>query len=79
MYKKIPRAQINMSAQGISKPKMSKADKYFIRGFACCLSNAISLEDWRPSQIGGGITVFDMRIAGVEESDIRIIERSLEE
>lgn len=74
--KSIPKVGFNMSVQGRSKPKMSKADRDFIRGYAACLSAAVSLEDWRPSQIGGGISVLDMRVAGVEDRDIKIIDRA---
>lgn len=53
---------------------MEQHQKDFIRGFACCLANAISLEDWRPSQIGGGITIEQMIEAGVDKADLKTIK-----
>jgi hypothetical protein len=55
---------------------MEQHEKYFIRGFACCLANAISLEEWRYSQIGGGITIEQMIEAGVDKSEIKTIKNS---
>ena len=53
---------------------MDEETKAFTRGFACCLANAIRLEDYRPSQIAGGITLDLFRKAGVDESDLKVIK-----
>lgn len=72
--KRITGMTFNMDQSGRAKPKMSKSDKDFIRGFACCLANAINLEDWRYSQIGGGVSILDMEMAGVDEQDLKTIK-----
>lgn len=73
---RIPKSTFNMKVSGRAKPAMKKADRDFIRGYACCLANAINLEDWRFSQIGGGISIADMELAGVDAGDLKTIINS---
>lgn len=77
MKKKVTRVKgmtFDHSNRGPYRPRMSEAQKNFIRGYACCLANAINLEDWRYSQIGGGVTIAEMEMAGVEPSDLETIK-----
>ena len=53
---------------------MNKTEKAWIRGYTCCLANAINLEDWRYSQIGGGLSIEEMESAGAEANDIETIK-----
>jgi hypothetical protein len=59
--------------------KQAQEDKAFIRGYACCMANMVSVEDWRPSQSTGGFTLDAFKAAGVDERDLEIITEAWNE
>ncbi|WP_138476175.1 hypothetical protein [Dyadobacter bucti] len=50
----------------------------FIQGYATALANAARLEDWRPNHNTGGFSMQSFKDAGVDEYDLKELEKHID-